>query len=266
MNGVCLLIIDPQNDFCDPAGNLFVPGAPEDMKRLSEFVETYKDDVSEIITTLDLHKNYHIAHPIFWRDPEGNMPKAFTTITAKDMQNGRWAPANPEHKDIAFKYLISLEENSRYFLSVWPPHCVIGTPGAGIYPPVANAIKDFEIYKTGRADYVLKSANSLTEHYSALKAEVPVKSDKGTLPNQKLLAKLAEADEIIVAGEALSHCVANTVLDFGIAFGGDLSKFVLLRDAVSSVPGFEYLAEAFLENAAEMGMKMSDTASWGNGL
>ena len=33
-----LLIIDPQNDFCDPNGALFVPGADEDMKRLASMV------------------------------------------------------------------------------------------------------------------------------------------------------------------------------------------------------------------------------------
>jgi len=32
---VHLLIIDPQNDFSNPQGSLFVPGADDDMKRLA---------------------------------------------------------------------------------------------------------------------------------------------------------------------------------------------------------------------------------------
>ncbi len=32
-----LLVIDPQNDFCDPSGALFVPGAPTDVARLARW-------------------------------------------------------------------------------------------------------------------------------------------------------------------------------------------------------------------------------------
>ena len=33
-----LLVIDPQVDFCDPKGALYVPGAEHDMKRLSAMI------------------------------------------------------------------------------------------------------------------------------------------------------------------------------------------------------------------------------------
>ena len=35
---VHLLVIDPQNDFCDPNGALCVAGADGDMKRLADMV------------------------------------------------------------------------------------------------------------------------------------------------------------------------------------------------------------------------------------
>jgi len=38
-----LVIIDPQKDFCDPNGSLFVPGAAEDMKRLASLVGRLKN-------------------------------------------------------------------------------------------------------------------------------------------------------------------------------------------------------------------------------
>jgi nicotinamidase-related amidase len=34
-----LVVIDPQYDFCDPNGSLFVPEADNDMKRLAVMVE-----------------------------------------------------------------------------------------------------------------------------------------------------------------------------------------------------------------------------------
>ena len=33
-----LLAIDCQNDFCDPGGALYVPGAEDDMTRLGTFI------------------------------------------------------------------------------------------------------------------------------------------------------------------------------------------------------------------------------------
>ena len=43
MRSIHLLAIDPQNDFCDPSGSLYVPGADEDTKRLAGFVTKAKD-------------------------------------------------------------------------------------------------------------------------------------------------------------------------------------------------------------------------------
>lgn len=264
MPGICLLIIDPQNDFCDEKGALCVPGATEDMERLAYFIKHNDRKLKNIIVTLDTHKDYHIANPVFWQDVEGIHPKKFTSIKAEDMFNGKWMTSNPDHSDIAYEYLQALERNSCYNLTIWPPHCIIGTRGADIFPTISHAVSEFDINTFGNVDYLFKSLNSFTEHYSAVKAEVPVPSDKNTLLDKQLIMKLAKADKVIIAGEALSHCVANTVMDLSVSFGDDLSKFILLRDACSSVPGFEHLAEMFLEKAAEQGMKISGTAHVGN--
>ena len=52
---VQLLIIDPQVDFCDPNGSLFVPGSTEDIDRLSLMVKRLKNKISDIHVTLDSH-------------------------------------------------------------------------------------------------------------------------------------------------------------------------------------------------------------------
>ena len=48
MKKVCLLIIDPQFDFCDPTGKLFVPGADLDMVRLGKFIEKKGEGIHHI--------------------------------------------------------------------------------------------------------------------------------------------------------------------------------------------------------------------------
>ena len=71
--------------------------------------------------------------------------------------------------------------------------------------------------------------------------------------NFSLINKLKRADRIIIAGEALSHCVANTVQDLSAYIPP--SSFVLLRDCTSSVAGFEKVSERFISRMEERGMQ-----------
>ena len=75
-----LLVIDPQKDFCDPTGALYVKGAEKDMERLAAMVDKNGDKIDDIRVTLDSHQKIHIAHPICWQDAKGNHPAPFTII------------------------------------------------------------------------------------------------------------------------------------------------------------------------------------------
>ena len=97
MTNTHLLIIDPQYDFCDPAGSLYVKGADKDMERLSSLIMNNADRISQITVTMDTHKNYHIASPVFWQNTDGENPKPFTIITAKDVESGLWKASNKDH-------------------------------------------------------------------------------------------------------------------------------------------------------------------------
>ena len=54
--------------------------------------------------------------------------------------------------------------------------------------------------------------NCLTEMYSALCAEVPIKTDPATCLDKKLIARLDEADRVIVCGQ--SHAICASRLGF----------------------------------------------------
>src|SRR5271154_5025298 len=121
MNRIHLLIIDPQNDFSDPKGTLFVNGADKDMKQvLPAFVKRVGHKLKGITATLDSHHPVHIAHPIFWKDTKGNHPNPFTLISAKDVENGIWTPVRPSLQKRALDYVRSLETSGRYVLCIWP--------------------------------------------------------------------------------------------------------------------------------------------------
>lgn len=256
-----LLIIDPQNDFCHPKGSLYVPGADQDMERLAGFVENYGDRIGEICVSLDSHHVMDISHPLWWVSPEGTHPQPFTTITVKDVVEGRWAATLAQNRKTSLLYLRSLERLGKYPHTIWPEHCLIGSWGKSIHKRLFEALMNWERRTKTPVSFVTKGECVDTEHFSIIKAEVPTHKDPNTETNYALVNRLDRASKILVSGEALSHCVANSVEDLVTTFRDSKSihKVTLLTDTSSSVPGFETYGEKFISRMAERGMRVATT-------
>jgi len=266
---ISLIGIDPQNDFAiasGPGGErgaLVVAGAEADMNRLGQFITKNKKRIDEIHITLDSHQYVHIAHPSFWINSKGERPNPFTLITEDDVKNGVWRAYNPQWQGIALNYVETLKKNARYVLCIWPPHCLIGTWGHSLVPSIAKALYEWEKDTFSKTDFKVKGSNLWTEHYSALMADVPDDTDPSTSINTDLITTLQEADEILIGGEALSHCVASTITDIANNFGEDnIKKFVLLEDCSSSVGGFEKMGVDFIKNLVKRGMNVCKSTDW----
>lgn len=257
-----LFIIDPQNDFCVPGGALYVTGAENDSKRLSDMIKKNRGDIYDIQVTLDSHHPIHIAHPRFWMDTNRNHPTPFTLISVEDVESGKFTPVVPALRTRALNYVKALRQNNRYELIIWPEHCLIGSLGATIEPQIFEAIYGWEA-EMRIAGMTTKGSNPFTEHYSALKADVVDPSDPGTMLNDSLIETIAKASSqsiIGIAGQALSHCVASTGRDlFANLSKDDLKKCYILEDATSSVPGFEKLGRDFLDEALSLGVNITTT-------
>lgn len=256
-----LLIVDPQNDFCDPKGTLYVPGAHQDIIRLATMIEKNREKINHIEVTLDSHHWIHIAHPYFWTNEKGEQPPFFTQINLENVEGNspEWKARNPQYVNYAISYVKKLDQFKRYTLTIWPPHCIIGTWGHNITEPLVKALHYYEETFSG-IHYVLKGSNPLTEHYGAIKAEIVNTGDSATDVNKDLLEHMENADRIIIGGEALSHCVATTVRD-SIKYLGEkiASKFIILEDACSSIPGFENFSQLFLKEMRNLNMKVANT-------
>lgn len=270
-----LLIIDPQNDFCLENGSLSVGGAKDDMQRLATMIDRIGSKLNDIHVTLDSHHIVDIAHPIFWLNSQGQQPDPFTIITKDDVLNGVYRPKNPAYlnkdtmaaagwpRDGVMEYVTTLQDNGRYPLCIWPFHCLIGSVGAAVVIPLYDALEKWEEDNFAMIDYVTKGSNFMTEHYSAVQADVPDPQDPDTLLNEGLIRILEAADEILLAGEARSHCLANTVRDIANNFGEDnIKKMVLLEDATSDVGGFEQMGEDFVKEMKGRGMRVSNTVDY----
>jgi nicotinamidase-related amidase len=257
---VHLLVIDPQNDFCDPNGSLYVKGAEDDMDRVASLVDRLRDRLSAVHVTLDSHRKVDISHPIWFQDSRGKHPAPFTVITAEDLEKGTWTTTRPSAYTRTLAYLRALAAGGRYPHVIWPYHCLIGDGGHNVWPKLSAAIHAWED-RFAMAEFVTKGSNPWTEHFSAVQAEVPDPEDPTTQVNTALITTLEEADVILLAGEALSHCLANTVRDGADRFADPtyVSKLVLLTDASSNVGGFDHYGTAFLKELAARGMRTSTT-------
>ena len=231
MENIHLLIVDPQNDFCDPRGNLYIPGADDDMSRLADFIHRWKDQINQIHVTLDSHRRLDIAHPLWWCDQNGKAPSPFTLISPEEIQTGCWKTAVPYFQERTTAYIHALHAKGRYPHTIWPEHCLLGSWGHNIFPELLKAIQAWEERRTF-VNYVIKGMNPWTEHFSAVRAEVPDPEDSSTATNNELIQSLSKADSILVAGEAATHCVMSTVEDLSHYAG----KIVWLCDTTSPVP------------------------------
>jgi nicotinamidase-related amidase len=232
-----LLLIDAQNDFCDPNGALYVPGAERDMMRVAERIRN--KEFSSVFYTLDTHDRRAIFHPSWFKDPDGNPPAPFTSITAEDVESGRWIPQySPEY---TLEYLKALKKTH----TIWPEHCIAGTWGHGLYPPVAEALKEVDF-----ARHHIKGNNPYSEHYGAFEAEYVVSRE--TSFSETLVQELALYDKIYFAGEAKSHCVAVSLHQWLTGQPLLATKTYVLTDCMSDVPG--YSAEETYELARAAGV------------
>lgn len=268
-----LLIIDPQNDFCDlPQGwqpsdpltgqrrapALPVKGAHADMQRLGQMIDAGKAGISDIIVTLDSHHRLDVAHPLFWVAADGGDVSPLTSITAQQVRDGLYRPRRAEVLPRVQAYLDELEARGRYTLMIWPVHCEIGTWGHNVHAEVLAACNRWEEANWTAVKQVYKGTNPWTEHYSAMQAEVPDADDPDTQLNQALIAQLDQADVLLIAGEASSHCVkATTEHIVDNLPSGQLSKIVLLTDCMSPVGGFEAQAEGFLTAMRDRGVRLA---------
>jgi nicotinamidase/pyrazinamidase len=271
-----LLIIDPQNDFCDlpeqyrpvlPSGEraapaLPVPGAHQDMLRVAELIERAGTALTDITITLDSHQHLDIAHPTFWQTAAGEPVSPFTPITAEDVTSGRYVPRLPGARERAVAYMEQLERQGRYRHMVWPVHCEIGSWGHNVHGALRAAYNGWEERTLGVVGKVVKGENPWTEHYSAIQAEVPVADDASTQQNEALVRSLKGADRVYITGEAGSHCVKATTEHLVEQLSAaERAKLSLVTDCMSPVAGFEDQQRDFVQRMQALGVRTITAAA-----
>lgn len=257
-----LLIIDPQNDFCDIAGAaLPVAGASADLHRLAGFVDTVP--LHGITVTLDSHASVAVERTTFWTDAQGNAPAPFTWVTSRDVLAGTFVPRDSTLTPAVLAMLKQLKAKGRDGLVIWPVHCVTGTWGHNIHDTLSVALAGWEFKQQRAVRKVLKGEYPLTEHFGVFEADAPDAAIASTQFNTALAHAVTDGVEVLfLAGEAGSHCVAASFDQLAAYLDRQTRRprVVLLTDCMSPVPGFEDQQTALLERARAWGAETMTSA------
>lgn len=232
---ILFVAIDMQNDFMEN-GALPVPGSFQDAANAARFIYRHMDRITDIAISLDTHQPQQIFHPCWWTDESGNHPEPYTIIKAADVADGKWIAA--AHPGESLEYVTELEAGSRKDLCIWPYHCLEGTVGAALETQFAKVVYFHSIARRSETQRIVKGLDPLSEMYGIIKPEY----DRKGSYNRTFLERLPSYDKVIVAGEAKSHCVMESVRQILEHYGDRrdvTSKIVLLADCMSPIPGFE---------------------------
>merc|ERR1711988_1538356 len=119
---------------------------------------------------------------------------------------------------------------------IWPMHCLLGTEGHAVHPPLMQVLTEWAVDRTRSVNWYFKGQSNRAEMYSALKAEVEVPGDSTTVLDKAFIDALATHDKVVICGEAQSHCVNYSCRHLLSGWpSGRESDLIVLQDGSSPV-------------------------------
>lgn len=191
-----LVIIDPQNDFVSSLGSLYVRKSDVMIGDLIKYIYENMDNIDKILVTLDSHYRNSIFFPMAWMKPNGERVEDFTVI---DKNSDVIPTMFPDGQKEYLEYLESIGEK----LTIWPYHCIIGTPGHCIENQLNQMLVAYEIYRDREVEKVMKGMSRECEQYGAVKSRNSCVDEWAK--------RLLKYDTIEICGEARDFCVYETV-------------------------------------------------------
>ncbi|KAK5651524.1 hypothetical protein OQA88_11978 [Cercophora sp. LCS_1] len=169
-----LIVVDMQEDFCPPHGNLQVPEGRAVVPLINTLLALPTFTLR--VGTQDWHPPSHIS---FASNHPGKQPFVDTCIVTN--------PYNPDES---------------YTTRLWPNHCIQESPGAELVPEL----------DVGRIDKIIKKGtDARVEMYSAFYD--PLKNPRVSDSGLSEVLKEAGITHVYVVGLAADYCVKSTAVD-----------------------------------------------------
>ena len=256
-----LVVIDGQKDFEKrPGSALPVPGGMSALRRTAEFIMLNVVSIDAILATRDKHVPNHIAHAVRWVDRAGAHPANYTEITLAQIDAGDYQASDLSLQEVQRKYVAGLEARREKTLMIWPPHCIVGTPGYELDAELVSSFTFWEKYPGRKVVYLDKGEHPDTEQYGAFAADVPVSGAPETFTNMPVVNWVNSFGTKIWTGLALTHFVmASMQQAFDETTLTDRSSNILFADCTASVPGFEPVAETWLAKQRAAGLRVQSS-------
>lgn len=200
-----LLIIDPNNDFADSRGSLYVPHADKSIEAIAQYIA--ENDPEAIAISLDTHRRYHVGHCAYW---QGEGVKPFANVHAEDVERGVITPTFAPKAQV-LTYLRAMESQGKVH-TLWPEHCLVGSWGWALPDVLVQAISAWdELHHGQRSLHVYQKGEYADAEMFSIFSYV-----SESTPNEQgkqVLDQLAQYEEVVVCGFAKDYCVAESVKD-----------------------------------------------------
>ena len=162
-----LFIVDPQNDFVDPKGSLYVKGAEEAIDNICELLKS--GGIDRVIVSQDSHQFYHIGHSEFWKE----LPEPGTVIEIPgDLSKGNFTPALCDFENKKEVIRRVYEKNSRN-IRIWPHHCLEGSWGYCFPDRLTVALNNWSVEHLKPFEVYQKGGDPFCESFSLLDEQTP---------------------------------------------------------------------------------------------
>lgn len=196
-----LLIIDPQNDFTDPKGSLYVKGAEEAISNICKFIDEINP--SDIIISQDTHQKYNIGFADFWDIPE---LKPFDKIEKFYILDQIVKPRylNPER---AIDFYKQFENYPSTSLTIWPYHCIEGSWGWCFPETLLKSLNNWSTRNKKTYEVYRKGIQPEIEAYSIIPS---ISTDYLQKP-YSLILNTDDYSYLYIAGFCKDICVAESV-------------------------------------------------------
>jgi len=205
-----LIIVDVQTDFCDKNGSLYVNDADTvvpDVEALRDALRTCWGDKLWSYFTMDTHPPNHVSFAV--NNPGSTLFKDFKLPGGTNQM-------------------------------MWPEHCIVGSPGWQLYPPLTMGVGSVMIMK------------GLKTHVDSYSGFGSVDGVSEMTPLLKSLQAVG-ITHVVVCGVAFDYCVAATAKD-AVKHG---FKTCVARQATRGVANDSSAKELALMEQA--GVKILDT-------
>jgi nicotinamidase/pyrazinamidase len=250
------VLVDMQNDFFPAVkgkrkeGPMSIAGGNEVLQQSIEYLRAHTPQA--ILVFQDTHTQNNISHPSFWVDEDGNHPVPFSTISARDIEDGVWSPLASKLKAYTLRYAQKVEKTKNHSITIWPYHAIENTKGHRIVNELQEFLNDWQTQPGHSVKYIEKGRNAYTECYSIFEAEIPLKNDASTDMQQELVDEIASFDNIVMIAPSVG--IDHSIQDFLVHCPSKAATIMVLKAPV--FPGFEETATELLSVAQQHGIRL----------